>query len=173
MGNPTLQYRCVGGDLFNSLLAMSVQLSDHNEGDGGFCVVRGSHKSNFPVPKSFIDGGGDLGKEHLYQPVTKAGDVVFFSEATVHGAFRWNADPERRVVLYRFAPATCAYGRSYSPQWPAAMLEGLTPKQRAVLEPPYALRLDRPILRPGAETPIIEERSAKKKRFDRDVFGTA
>merc|ERR1740138_1306291 len=98
---------------------------------------------NFPMPETFMHGEGEDAQEHFYQPVTKAGDVVFFSEATVHGALPWRADHERRVVLYRFAPATVAYGRSYSPTWPAEMLQGLTSLQRAVLEPPYADRLDR------------------------------
>ncbi|CAE7479501.1 CACNA1S [Symbiodinium necroappetens] len=136
--NPTLQYRCVNGQFYNSLLGMSVQLVDHGPGDGGFCVIRGSHKSNFPVPDDFLHGGGEEAKAHFYQPETRAGDVVFFSEATVHGAMAWTAEHERRIALYRFAPATVAYGRSYAPQWPQEMLEDLTPAQRAVLEPPYA-----------------------------------
>lgn len=171
--NPTLQYRCVAGDIFNSLLAMSVVLSDHGAGDGGFCVVRGSHKSNFPIPRDFIDGGGDLGVEHLHQPVTKAGDVIFFSEATVHGALPWRAEHQRRVCLYRFAPATVSYGRAYSPDWPEDMLDGMTVAQRAILEPPYAGRLDRPIVtRGGDEEPDIgAPRPQVKKSFDLRVFG--
>ena len=50
--SPELQYRCGGGALWTSLLAVSVQLTDHGPGDGGFCVVRGSHKLNLPVPKA-------------------------------------------------------------------------------------------------------------------------
>lgn len=166
--NPTLQYRCENGDFYNSLLGMSVQLSDHNPGDGGFCVVRGSHKMKFALPDAFKHG--HIGTEHLHQPTTRAGDVVFFSEATVHGAMPWVAEHERRIALYRFAPATCCYGRSYLPQWPAAMLEGLSDQQRAVLEPPYANRLDRPIVRPGAQDVTFESRAEAKKAFDRAVF---
>merc|ERR1711865_538399 len=70
--NPTLQYRCMAGTMFNSLLAMSVQLSDHDAGDGGFCVVSGSHKANFPVPRAFLDGGGELGASHLSRAYTPA-----------------------------------------------------------------------------------------------------
>eukprot|EP00929_Paragymnodinium_shiwhaense_P090278 TRINITY_DN50434_c0_g1_i1.p1 TRINITY_DN50434_c0_g1~~TRINITY_DN50434_c0_g1_i1.p1 ORF type:complete len:333 (-),score=52.54 TRINITY_DN50434_c0_g1_i1:131-1129(-) len=168
--NPTLQYRCEDGAFYNSLMAMSVQLSDHGPGDGGFCAVRGSHKMKFPMPAAFQHG--EAFQEHLYQPVTKAGDVVFFSEATVHGAMPWTADHERRVALYRFAPCTSAYGRAYYPEWPSAMLEGLTPAQRAVLEPPYALRLDRPLVRAGSDEVTIQSRSEAKKAFDREVFKT-
>jgi len=171
--NPTLQYRCMNGEIYNSLLAMSVQLSDHNAGDGGFCVVRGSHKSNFAVPRSFVDGGGVLGSEHVHQPVTRAGDVVFFSEATVHGALPWVAKHQRRVVLYRYAPATVSYSRAYTPSWPSEVLDKLTAAQRAVLEPPYAGRLDRPLLRKGGdeEPDLGAPRPGVKKEFDFKVFG--
>jgi hypothetical protein len=172
--NPALQYRCEKGEIYNSLLAMSVQLSDHKAGDGGFCVVRGSHKMNFPLPDDFRNGMGDMVAEHLYQPATSAGDVIFFSEATVHGALPWKGDHERRIALYRFAPSMIAYGRTYSPGWPAEYLEGCTPAERAVLEPPYHNRLDRPFLvKGGDEEPGVESRSAAKKEFDRVVFGTA
>merc|ERR1719265_58323 len=171
--NPMLQYRCVGGELFNSLLAVSVQLSDHGPGDGGFCVVRGSHKSNFPLPRGFADGGGELDGDHLHQPATRAGDVVLFSEATVHGAMPWTAEHQRRVALYRFAPATMSYSRAYTPQCPPDILDGCTPAQLAVLEPPYAGRLDRPILsRGGDEAPDCgAPRPEVKKDFDLRVFG--
>eukprot|EP00747_Dinoflagellata_sp_TGD_P181844 gnl/TRDRNA2_/TRDRNA2_35829_c0_seq1.p1 gnl/TRDRNA2_/TRDRNA2_35829_c0~~gnl/TRDRNA2_/TRDRNA2_35829_c0_seq1.p1 ORF type:complete len:316 (+),score=45.16 gnl/TRDRNA2_/TRDRNA2_35829_c0_seq1:50-997(+) len=170
--NPTLQYRYQNGQFFNSLVAMSVQISDHAAGDGGFCVVRGSHKMNLPVPASFMHG--KEATEHLYQPETRAGDVVFFSEATVHGAQPWRADHERRIALFRFSPATVAYGRSYTPQWPTQMLEGMSARQRAVMEPPYALRLDRPVLKADTEDdPVAHVPRAKRKReFDREVFGT-
>jgi hypothetical protein len=55
--------------------------------------------------------------EHLYQPETEAGDVVLFTESSFHGTLPWTAATERRVGLYRFAPATMAYGRAYFPQW--------------------------------------------------------
>eukprot|EP00656_Telonema_subtile_P017274 TRINITY_DN19241_c0_g1_i2.p1 TRINITY_DN19241_c0_g1~~TRINITY_DN19241_c0_g1_i2.p1 ORF type:complete len:202 (+),score=45.81 TRINITY_DN19241_c0_g1_i2:166-771(+) len=47
---PELAYSCHQGRIYNPLLACSVQLTDHNSGDGGFVVVPGSHKANFPTP---------------------------------------------------------------------------------------------------------------------------
>jgi len=131
----------------------------------------GSHKMNFPVPQSVIHGRKF--RDHLVQPALKAGDVVLFSEATVHGAFPWMADHERRIALYRFAPPNMAYGRAYAPSWPREMLEGLTPVQQAVMLPPFAVRLERPLVKPDEEAPTIDERAAKKKKFDEQVFGTS
>ena len=130
---PELNYKCHNGQMSNALLAMSVALCDANPGDGGFCVVRGSHKLNFAVPDEITHGdfagtgdGSDGGQvtawtqsvneftnEHLHQPSLRAGDVILFSEATVHGALPWRADRERRLALVRFSPATLSYGRGY------------------------------------------------------------
>ena len=45
--NPHLAYTCHHGTIRCSLLGCNVMLTDHNPGDGGFCVVPGSHKSSF------------------------------------------------------------------------------------------------------------------------------
>lgn len=148
---PHLAYTYSHGKMHNALLACSVQLSRHGPGDGGFVVVPGSHKSNFPTPGS-LEHGLNEGDPDLaacvQQPVTEPGDVVLFSEGTVHGAAAWKGEHQRRVCLYRFAPSTHAYGRSYfaegSPSWPSDVMDGLTPEQAAVLQPPYANRIDRP-----------------------------
>jgi hypothetical protein len=67
------------------------------------------------------------------------------------------------------------YGRSYFGHeeggWPTKMYEDLNPAQRAVLEPPYANRLDRPNIQEDGSVEI-PTRSARKKEHDQDVFGT-
>eukprot|EP00009_Paramoeba_aestuarina_P003825 CAMPEP_0201516500 /NCGR_PEP_ID=MMETSP0161_2-20130828/7813_1 /ASSEMBLY_ACC=CAM_ASM_000251 /TAXON_ID=180227 /ORGANISM="Neoparamoeba aestuarina, Strain SoJaBio B1-5/56/2" /LENGTH=312 /DNA_ID=CAMNT_0047913657 /DNA_START=138 /DNA_END=1076 /DNA_ORIENTATION=+ len=166
--NFNLDYKCINGTIRTSLLAMSVQLTDHHEGGGGFCVVRGSHKSNFPVPVDMIHGRAL--EENIYQPVTKAGDVVFFSEATTHGCLPWNANYERRVSLWRFAPSNTAYGRAYV-AWPKEFLEGMTAEQKLVMSPPYNFRLERPHLNDDMKE-TIHSRAKEKKEFDRQIFGT-
>lgn len=71
--NPTLAYEFRQGEIHTNLLAASVILSDHDEGSGGFVVVKGSHKANMPFPAEMLNG--DLYSEHIHQPATKAGDV--------------------------------------------------------------------------------------------------
>jgi hypothetical protein len=187
--NHEIAYECKHGPngavMRNNLLAASVVLSDHPENSGGFVVVRGSHKSNVQPPPTMINGRSDT--EFVVQPVTSAGDVVLFSEGTVHGARVWNMDYQRRVALYRFSPATCSYGRSYFEDtdmemgkgWPENMYENMTETQKAVLLPPYARRLDRPsqvihVKEDGERGRglLVESRSDVKKAFDKEVFGT-
>jgi len=180
---PYLAYQYSHGKMYNPLLAASFSLVDHPKGSGGFVCIRGSHKANFPTPRVLIDGHDDL-DGCLYQPETKAGDVVLFSEGTVHGATAWNLEYQRRLCLIRFAPSTVAYGRAYSEnagRWPEAFYEHLTQEQAAVLEPPYNVRLDRPTVSaaPGCEPhdgdslqTEVSGRTLPKKEFDRTTFGT-
>ena len=56
--------------------------------------------------------------------------------------------------------------------WPRAMYEGLSEGQRAVLEPPYANRLDRPNIQERDGKIDMTTRNDRKKQHDRDVFGT-
>lgn len=171
--NSHLAYHCHHGTIQSALLGCNVILRDHNAGDGGFCIVPGSHKSNFKMPKGMVDG--EKYEEYVLQPATKAGDVILFSEGTVHGAKSWTSAEQRRTALFRFTPATHVYGRSYFGHegngWPTGMYENLTPAQRAVLEPPYANRLDRPNINEDG-TVEITTRNARKRQHDQDVFGT-
>ena len=47
-----LAYTFSNGKMYNRLLAVSVALTETKPGDGGFCVIRGSHKANLPCPQS-------------------------------------------------------------------------------------------------------------------------
>jgi hypothetical protein len=174
--NHHLAYTCHNGNIRSALLGCNVMLVDHNPGDGGFCVVPGSHKSNFKMPPGMVDGLTH--SEYIIQPATKAGDVVLFSEGTVHGAMGWTSDTQRRCALYRFAPATMAYGRSYfqddgkeGTSWPFKFYDDLNDAQKSVLEPPYANRLDRPNIKEDGSVEVTQ-RSERKRMHDKDVFKT-
>eukprot|EP00545_Synedropsis_sp_CCMP1620_P011605 CAMPEP_0119005890 /NCGR_PEP_ID=MMETSP1176-20130426/1985_1 /TAXON_ID=265551 /ORGANISM="Synedropsis recta cf, Strain CCMP1620" /LENGTH=358 /DNA_ID=CAMNT_0006957747 /DNA_START=39 /DNA_END=1115 /DNA_ORIENTATION=+ len=172
--NPHLAYTYSHDMIRCALLGCSLMLVDHNAGDGGFCIVPGSHKSNYQMPEGMMDG--ERHTEYIIQPETKAGDVVLFSEGTVHGAKAWMSAEERRTCLYRFSPATNVYGRSYLGDeqgggWPKAMYDDLTDAQKAVLEPPYANRLDRPNIQDDGSVEITT-RSSRKKQHDRNVFNS-
>lgn len=64
--------------------------------------------------------------------------------------------------------------------WAPEMTEGMTDEQLAVMQPPYAERLDRPLLArdyAGGESGeggiTYRSRNERKKAHDRDVFKTA
>ncbi|KAH8049465.1 phytanoyl-CoA dioxygenase [Aureococcus anophagefferens] len=105
-------------------------------------------------------------------PAIMAGDVLLFSEATLHGTLPWTLDHQRRTVIYRFAPAGSAYGRGYAPEWPAAMLAGMSEAQRAVCAPPYHPRMNRTCLDEEGSAVAPKPREAWKVEFDEKVFGS-
>jgi len=167
-----LAYTFNNGRMYNRLLAVSVALTRTEPGDGGFCVVRGSHKANLPCPPEVQRH--EVATEFVENPRLAQGDVLLFSEATTHGTLPWSAARTRRACLYRFAPATSAYGRAYMtspPSWPEEMTKDLTPAQAAVLEAPYHPRLDRPALRGDGEVKVTS-RADFKKAHDAKVFGS-
>ena len=81
---PHLAYTYNHGMLRTALLGCNVILRDHKAGDGGFCIVPGSHKANFKMPPGMVEGNAYA--DYVRQPTTNAGDVILFSEGTVHGA---------------------------------------------------------------------------------------
>jgi len=148
-------------------LAVALQLSDTHAGDGGFCILPGSHKAAFPCPEPVL--AYEEAQEAVVQPVLHKGDVVLFTEAATHGTLPWASDVERRTVIYRFSPAGSAYGRSYLEG--LAELDGLTEAEAAVLQPPFHARLDRAQLTDGGEIATSRPREDYKKEFDKKVFG--
>ena len=97
----------------------------------------------------------------------------------VHGATPWRGQHERRIAIYRFAPANMGYGRGYL-EIPEEDMSVLTELQRAVVQPPYSTRLERPLVTAaeaasvGADGPAAKKpRSEAKKAFDKKLFGTS
>jgi ectoine hydroxylase-related dioxygenase (phytanoyl-CoA dioxygenase family) len=117
------------------MIVCQFQLTDVNEGDGGLCVVPGSHKANLPPTEEIRRWEQD--QQVVYNVPCKAGDLVIFNEATLHGTLPWTAEHERRSLLYRYSPRTVHFaGGTYQTTQPEWVSE-LTEAQQAVLEPPY------------------------------------
>lgn len=123
------------GQIHSGMIVVEFVLTDHDEGDGGFCAIPGSHKADVPCPDDILNWDED--KEVVVQPVVRAGDVVIFNEATLHGTLPWRRDEERQVLLYRYSPKYLTAGGGLAeyvlPPWTAA----LTDEQRSILRPPY------------------------------------
>lgn len=148
--DPSQSYTVRDGQMFNGLVVVSYALTDVGSGDGGFCVIPGSHKSNFPVPAE-IRGITDETPPVVHVPM-RAGDVVIFTEAVTHGSIAWSASHDRRALLYKYAPGYMQWERQ-SP-W-ASMDHPWTERQRRLLTAPYAG--GRPDVRDSSEDPAIAD----------------
>ncbi len=157
--NFPVSYHCRNGDIVCNLVNAAVQLTDTMKDQGGFVVIPGSHKSNFAYPSS-EEALQAIADTYGMQPECQAGDVVLFTEAVLHGA-AIRKDSERRVALFRFSPATCAYARGYTNRGFEDFENLLTEAQKKVAQPPFHLGQDR----------LGLVRPEEKREFDKLVFG--
>ena len=128
-------YAYQNGTMRCGLINCQYQLNDVNPGDGGLCVIPGSHKANFACPDDILAWEAD--QEIVYHVPMQAGDMVIFNEATIHGTLPWQGKAERRSLFYRFTPKYLHYdGGTYQTNQPDWVSE-LTDAQQAVLESPY------------------------------------
>jgi hypothetical protein len=144
-------YIYTNGQMRCGMVVLQYQLVDVEEGDGGLCVIPGSHKANFPCPSAIRQW--EVNQEVVYNIPAKAGDMIIFNEATIHGTLPWtNRERERRSLLVRYSPKYLHYaGGYYEPEFPEWVNE-LTEAQRSVLEPPYIY--NRPLLEDDGETVV-------------------
>ena len=132
------QYGYVDGRWQCGQVNILVALTDIGPGDGGTRVIPGSHKSNFGHPvfaQSYQDRckQDDEVVEGSIEVHLKAGSALLFADAISHGATRRTTPGERRAVIYRYGPGwgNTRYGYQYS----QALLDRVTPAQRAILQP--------------------------------------
>ena len=85
--SPAAWYHQQNGRIFASAVTAAWQLG----GEGGMCVVPGSHKAVEPAPAGVL-AGGDRGAamDVVRELPTRAGDLVLFTETITHGAPRGN-----------------------------------------------------------------------------------
>jgi ectoine hydroxylase-related dioxygenase (phytanoyl-CoA dioxygenase family) len=140
--DPNCYYIYKNGEIHCGLTVAAWQLSDTHPGDGGLCLIPGSHKGNFACPPGMKTY--EKYQDFIKQVTCKAGDVVIFTEATTHGTLPWKAKHQRRSLLYRYTAGNLAYVSGYE-TWETQYAE-LTEDQRAVLLPPYNPHLNRPHL---------------------------
>ncbi|MBT3268569.1 hypothetical protein HN371_15545 [Candidatus Poribacteria bacterium] len=126
-------YRFRDGEMRNGLCVFTFFLAHADEGDGGFACVPGSHKANY---LSYLPGDVrrfERAAHYVKQPAVEAGDVLFFTEALIHGTMPWTADHERRALLYKYSPGHSAWSNKY---YDADAFNSLTDQQRRILAPP-------------------------------------
>ena len=121
------------GTIRNGLTVFTWNLADCNPGDGGFACVPGSHKTNLraAMPEEVLTF--ERPAHYVRQPAVRAGDVLIFTEALVHGTLPWNADHERRALLYKYSPGHSSWSGTY---YDPADYPGATEQQIRIMAPP-------------------------------------
>jgi hypothetical protein len=146
-------YAYNNGRMWSGMISVEYALTPAAEGDGGFCVIPGSHKANLPVPGDVLTW--EAHRDVVRKVPVDAGDVVIFSEAVVHGTLPWTAGHERRALLYRYSPCWLHWTGDHWPAERPAWVEELDEAGRAVMEPPYVY--DRPTIA-GDGSVVVQRR---------------
>jgi hypothetical protein len=129
------------GLIRSGLLVVAFNLQDVNPGDGGFAGVAGSHKANFPLPEEWKELEVDPPQPFVTPVTGPAGTAIVFTEAMSHGTLPWRGAGERRTVFLKYNPHPLAWSARF---YDRSRFPGLTPRQRAILEPPNARYGGRP-----------------------------
>ena len=122
-----------GDRMYNGLTNVAWNLADSGGEHGGFMVLPGSHKANFPLPEEMV-AAEELGYG-VRVPEVKAGSVTIFTEAVLHGAAGWKASHQRRTLFFSYSPSHMAYSRKQA--LPPSKVK-LTERQQLLFEPPSA-----------------------------------
>lgn len=121
------------GVMRNGLTVATWALTDAGPDDGGFVCIPGSHKTNFMRSLREEVRAQDERPEYVRQPEMRAGDVLIFTEALMHGTREWIAEHERRTLLFKYSPphSTWAIEPYNLDDYPHA-----TEQQRRLMAPP-------------------------------------
>ena len=94
----------------NGLSVMTYNLADAPAGAGGFACIPASHKCNFPMDLPTEVRRFERPAHYVVQPPLEAGDVLFFTEALIHGTMPWTAEtPTPFAKLYKYSARTLGF----------------------------------------------------------------
>jgi len=123
------QYQWAYNKMWNGLIVIMYALEDVDPGDGGFICVPGSHKVCINTYKPGV-------YSHLVvNPSLKAGDMLIFTEALVHGTRKWTSTKRRRSLLYKYSPGYSTWANADNLRKYEAL--ATTQLQKDLLRPPY------------------------------------
>jgi hypothetical protein len=140
--DPAQYYHCYHGQMYSGLTVASYALRSIPPGGGGFACIPGSHKSNFPLPKHFVQYlSQDPCPPIVEQIPVEAGDCIIFTEALTHGTLPWKLSYQRRSLFYKYSPKHMSWAKRYyfAPEGNEAvqqLVDGMTEAQRILLDPP-------------------------------------
>ena len=104
--HPKATYMCRNGEIFSPLTKAVFPLLNHDEADGCFAVIPGSHKANFPRPTGLHPDENPA----LIPVPADPGDCIVFTEALTHGSYVNTSGRPRRTIYY-------CYSVGYMPDW--------------------------------------------------------
>ena len=136
-------FRYHDGKFYNGLIAVSFELYDTFENDGGFACIPGTHKSNLTLPEEWRDLSKGI-HPAVKRIAARPGDAIVFTEALTHGTLPWEVDAKRQTIFYKFSPHGTTWSADYFNPDDYRCYEDMDARKLAMLEPPNARYPGRP-----------------------------
>ena len=146
--DPEYRYRYSNGVMRSGHLAIAFQLREVRKDWGGFGIIPGSHKVNYPLPAELRSTSLTSIIPPLVSPAAPMGSLLIFFESALHTSLPWYGPPgtERRSLLFRIAPMHSSHRSGLGTHWggswtyeakqPQWVEDELTPEQQEVLSAP-------------------------------------
>ncbi|ANZ39724.1 hypothetical protein BBK82_30460 [Lentzea guizhouensis] len=129
---PSQAYHFAEGRMHTGQLGVFFALTAAAPDAGGFCVIPGSHKANFPLPDAMRGVGAGW---PVQQVAVEPGDAVIFTEASTHGTMPWRGENDRKVLFFKYCPGHV----QWEPASPGVVVDDrFTERQRSMLRGPFA-----------------------------------
>ncbi len=116
---------------YNGFVVVTWCLTDTGPGKGGFCCIPGSHKSNYKLPQQISEAPENAA--NVIIPEAPAGSAILFTESLTHGTAAWEAQHDRRALLYKYCVSHVAW--TAKRVQPPSNAE-LTPRQQILFRDP-------------------------------------
>lgn len=131
------------GRFFNGLISVAFELFDTFANDGGFCCIRGTHKSNLNLPQAWVDLSQGV-HPCITRVPARPGDAIVFTEALIHGTLPWTVDDKRQTLFYKFSPHGTTWSADYFNPDDFRQYDDIDDRKLSILEPPNARYWGRP-----------------------------
>ncbi len=130
-------FRYHDGAFYNGLMAVTFELHDTHPNGGGFGCIPGSHKANLALPRAWQDLSRGV-HPAVYPVPARAGDLILFTEALIHGTLPWTVDAPRQSVFYKFSPHGTSWSADYFEPDDFRHYDDIDDRKLAILESPNA-----------------------------------
>lgn len=134
--NPNYSYQYHDGRIYSGMTRVVWELNEVEKGKGATAFIPGSHKSNFRKKLDAFDDPNSKMWDHYACP---PGSLLVFSEAVRHASCTWTQDVPRMALFYLYNHINVRHTR---PDFPAEMLDSLSPEHRRFFNEVYHPQFD-------------------------------
>lgn len=139
--HPSLSYRYHNGRIYGGMTRIVWELNEVVEGQGGTCLVPGSHKANTAsAQEGNWPAAADEPDSGLWETYgCPAGSLVVFSEGVRHTGARWTyAGHARNAILIAYNHVTARFHEP-KPCMNPTVIGGLTPRRQGFFKDVWVL----------------------------------